>query len=568
MRISQLLDILTRRPALLFAGLGALFFLPGLGAVHLFDWDEINFAEAAREMILLDDYLRVHVRFLPFWEKPPLFFWLQVFAMKSIGIGEYAARLPNAICGILTLGILVRIGTTLYNVRFGIFWALCYLGSVLPHLYFKSGIIDPWFNLFIFLGLYFFILGYWKKKKSEAIILTQSSWLYTLFGGFILGLAILTKGPVAALIVGLVGLVYLVSQRFRLFIPPSQAICYGLMALIPFVTWLGIETWQNGSWFIKTFTEYQIRLMGTQDAGHGGFPGYHIVVLLIGCFPASIFALKSMWGKLYQKECQADFRFWMQSLFWVVLILFSIVQSKIVHYSSLCYFPLTYFAALTLYRLDLQEIVWSKVLRWGLYAIGGLFVLVCLSAPILATSLDFLKPLYQNDPTAIASIEADVAWTGWEFLPGLVLMAILFISDRFLRQNQSYTGAWILFAGTALFVTLALTFYVQRVEGYSQRAAIEHWQSLQGIDCYVTTFGYKSYAPHFYSDAQVPDSAELAQNKDWLLYGEIDKDVYITTKLQRLDRLIDNVPDIEELGRKNGFVFLRRKAVGMNAKMK
>ena len=30
----------------------ALLFLPGLGAVHLFDWDEINFAEIAREMVV------------------------------------------------------------------------------------------------------------------------------------------------------------------------------------------------------------------------------------------------------------------------------------------------------------------------------------------------------------------------------------------------------------------------------------------------------------------------------------------------------------------------------------
>ena len=30
---------------------GALLFLPGLGGVRLFDWDEINFAESAREMI-------------------------------------------------------------------------------------------------------------------------------------------------------------------------------------------------------------------------------------------------------------------------------------------------------------------------------------------------------------------------------------------------------------------------------------------------------------------------------------------------------------------------------------
>jgi 4-amino-4-deoxy-L-arabinose transferase-like glycosyltransferase len=29
-----------------------IFFIPNLGKVHLFDWDEINFAESAREMIV------------------------------------------------------------------------------------------------------------------------------------------------------------------------------------------------------------------------------------------------------------------------------------------------------------------------------------------------------------------------------------------------------------------------------------------------------------------------------------------------------------------------------------
>jgi 4-amino-4-deoxy-L-arabinose transferase-like glycosyltransferase len=31
--------------------LAAILFIPFLGNVHLFDWDEINFAESAREMI-------------------------------------------------------------------------------------------------------------------------------------------------------------------------------------------------------------------------------------------------------------------------------------------------------------------------------------------------------------------------------------------------------------------------------------------------------------------------------------------------------------------------------------
>jgi len=88
----------------------ALLFIPFLGGVHLFDWDEINFAEAAREMIVTGDFLTVQINFQPFWEKPPLFIWMQVLSMKLFGINEFAARFPNAICGIVTLMVLFSIG--------------------------------------------------------------------------------------------------------------------------------------------------------------------------------------------------------------------------------------------------------------------------------------------------------------------------------------------------------------------------------------------------------------------------------------------------------------------------
>src|SRR4029453_3440170 len=97
------------------------------------------------------------------------------------------------------------------------------------------------------------------------------------------------------------------------------------------------------------------RLHGKLFAGektvHTGFVGYHIVVLLLGCFPASFFAVQEMLTPAAGDERQRDFRRWMLILFWVVLVVFSLVQTKVVHYSSLCYFPLTYLAALQLERI-------------------------------------------------------------------------------------------------------------------------------------------------------------------------------------------------------------------------
>jgi len=78
--------------------IASLLFIPFLGSVHLFDWDEINFAESAREMIVTGDYNTVRIDFEPFWEKPPLFIWMQALSMKIFGINEFAAvfRMPFA----------------------------------------------------------------------------------------------------------------------------------------------------------------------------------------------------------------------------------------------------------------------------------------------------------------------------------------------------------------------------------------------------------------------------------------------------------------------------------------
>lgn len=55
--------------------------IPTIGLSALFDWDEVNFAECAREMIVSKDYFNVTINFQAFWEKPPLFIWMQALSM-------------------------------------------------------------------------------------------------------------------------------------------------------------------------------------------------------------------------------------------------------------------------------------------------------------------------------------------------------------------------------------------------------------------------------------------------------------------------------------------------------
>lgn len=534
--------------------LGAIFFIPLLGQLHLFDWDEINFAEASREMLLTGDYFRVYIDFQPFWEKPPLFFWLQALSMKIFGINEFAARFPNAIAGILTLILLFKIGSTLKNQRFGWIWVSTYFGSILPFLYFKSGIIDPWFNLFIFLGLYSFIRFYWVKKGIANQEGSAFKWL--VFAGLSIGFAMLTKGPVGLLIPGLCMVVYWVIKRFTWYVAPLNFVYFLFFAHLVMGLWLGTETLLNGPWFVKEFFEYQYRLFSTPDAGHGGFPGYHFVVLLIGVFPASVFAIRALW-RVPGLEDQRfkNFRLWMLVLFWVVLILFTIVKSKIVHYSSMCYFPMTFLAAYTIDEIMERRInfrVWMKILI-GL--LGGIYALATIALPFLGMRIDKLKPLFEKDPFALANLEADVTWQPVDAMPGIWLLLVLVYF--FFQQRKNFQKAvTALFAGVPVFVFLVLIFDINNIENYSQRAAIEFFKEKQGEDCYINTHRYKSYA-HLYYSKKEPVENERSYDKEWLLRGDIDKPAYFVTKINKTEGLKE-VPGMMELYRKNGFVFYKR----------
>jgi 4-amino-4-deoxy-L-arabinose transferase-like glycosyltransferase len=534
----------------------ALFYLPFLGGVHLFDWDEINFAEIAREMIVLDDYLRIHIHYESFTEKPPLFFWLQALAMQLFGVNEYAARFPNALAGITTLMLLYRMGEKLKDKTFGLLWAGAYFGSVLPALYFKSGIIDPWFNLFIFLGLYHLILLSWKKAGRLDIALPRSWFYYLFMASLFTGLGILTKGPVAFLLTVLTLGIYWVSERFRFFISPLNFGLYTLLSVAVPMLWFGLEALQNGPAFMIEFTIRQWMLFSTPDAGHGGFPGYHFVVLLAGCFPASVFLLRAH-GRLPRGEAfEMDFRKWMFILFWVVLILFSIVKSKIVHYSSMAYFPLTYLAALVAYYLIEGSVVLTRWMKRLLLALALLCGSVLIALPFVGMRAKLIQPYLAADPFAMKNLDAEVPWTGVEALSGVLLIGLTWAFLYFARQKRWKQAFGSLFGGTAVFVFVTLILVIGKIERISQRAAIEFYKTKQDCNCYVVTERFKSYAQLFYTQVS-PDSPR--KDSDWLKYGEVDKDVYFVAKVNGTEEL-EKIADVRFLYEKNGFTFWERKA--------
>ncbi|MBC9929755.1 ArnT family glycosyltransferase [Chitinophaga qingshengii] len=543
---------------LILAVIAALFFIPFLGRVHLFDWDEINFAECSREMLKLDDYTRIYVNFKPFWEKPPMFFWMQSLSMKIFGINEFAARFPNAICGIVTLIVLFVCGTRLYDRKFGILWALAFGGSLFPNMYFKSGIIDPWFNLFTFLALYYFILYHWKRNGFDKEDLNKKPVFYAVWSGIFMGLAILTKGQVALMVFLLVLGVYFLYNRFRIFFNWGHALLFLLVTALVTLTWYGYETAKNGPWFITEFLKYQYRLFTTHDAGQAGFFGYHYIVLLIGCFPASLFAIPAFFKGHYSSRYDKDFKMWMIMLFWVVTVLFTIVQSRIIHYSSLAWFPITFLAAYSFYKWDRKEMDYKKYVGALTTILGTIIAIVLLAVTLIALNIKRLIP-YVHDTFAQANMAADVHWSGLEGSVGILMVVTIIVGLRQLRKRAFINAATTYFVGTGLVIFMAAAIIVPKVEKYSQAAAIEFFEQRQGEDCYVTCLGYWSYAPFFYTHKEKPAN-QNSYEESWLLSGDIDKPTYFVTKVDRVDDYKQY--NLQELYRKNGFVFLKREVPG------
>lgn len=534
---------------LLIALGAAILFIPFLGHVHLFDWDEVNFAECAREMLVTKNYMRVQIDFQPFWEKPPLFIWMQALCMNLFGVNEFAARLPNALMGITTLCTLFYIGKRTVSERMAWWWVLLYAGSWLPAFYFKSAIIDPTFNFFIFVS---FFQVYLIRNGNLKV-------LHALLAGLFLGLAVLTKGPVAILVAMLSLVVYLILNKGLWGYKGWHFLILIIACAFTTFLWFGIDIVQNGWWFTKEFITYQIRLFRTEDAGHGGPFFYHFIVLLIGCFPAAAFLFqagkKSASTNLRKEE--SDFSRWMWVLFWVVLLLFSIVKTKIVHYSSLCYFPLTFIAALQLSRLDEGKIKLKKVVVVVLASVGILLAIIITLLPLAGLHKEKLVPLFDDD-FAVANLQAAVSWSYVECLFGLAYLSGIIASLIILRRSF-HKGMLILLVIQLLVIQVTMIHFVPKVEAYSQRASVEFYQSLAGKDVYLQPLDFVSYGYLFYSEKQPSVNPQYYKNKaSWMINGVVDKPCYFITKVTSEQEWSAN-PALIKIGSKNGFVFYKRK---------
>jgi 4-amino-4-deoxy-L-arabinose transferase-like glycosyltransferase len=159
-----------------------------LGAAPFLDPPEGIHAEIAWEMLRGAGWITPHLNGVPYFDKPPLPYWLTAAAFAWLGPTEMAARLPSALAAVAVAVLTALIGTRLASARVGLMAGLMVAANLEVFVFGRMVKPDMLFVACIFLGLYGFILAY----------LGGGRWPLLLFYGS-LGLAVLAKDFLGAL---------------------------------------------------------------------------------------------------------------------------------------------------------------------------------------------------------------------------------------------------------------------------------------------------------------------------------------------------------------------------------
>jgi len=158
----------------------------------------------------------------------------------------------------------------------------------------------------------------------------------------------------------------------------------------------------------------------------------------------------------------------------------------------------------------------------------------------------------------LANLQAKVERESWRIIGGVILLSAVIISFYLLQKKRNALGIRLLFSGSALFLIATLYLFINNIEAYSQRAAIEFYKSLPE-NVLALPYGYKSYAHLFYTN-KTAHQAKLTRDKGKLLKEEsrFEQPVYVITKNTKTERFEKEYPHFDYVGEKNGFVFYRK----------
>ena len=174
-----------------------LSFFAHLGNLPLFDADEGAYSEVTREMLINNDFTSGLLNDIPFFHKPPLFFWAQAASIKILGLTEFALRLPAALASFLSTASVFLFTRKFFNTRSAWYASLFMVSSFLFTVTGRAATPESMINLFMILTL-FNIYRFYNSGNKRHI---YWSFMFAALG-------VLTKGSLALLIATAVSFVF------------------------------------------------------------------------------------------------------------------------------------------------------------------------------------------------------------------------------------------------------------------------------------------------------------------------------------------------------------------------
>jgi 4-amino-4-deoxy-L-arabinose transferase-like glycosyltransferase len=261
-----------------------------LGASSLWDSNEAFYAETPREMIASGDYINPTFNYRPRLNKPPLSYWIVVPFYRLFGISEASERLPIVLAALAMIATAFGLGRLLLSSDAGLLAAIGLATSPRFLMFSRRIMIDVYLAMFMALALFLFTLA---EKRPER----RRSYLVLMY--VCIGLGIITKGPVAALLPALAFAIYFLINRQpgelrRLMIPTG----FLILALIVLPWYLAIY-FHNGWGYIETFL-VKDNLSRYAEPVWGPHRGilFYLPVVFGDFFPWSLFLFPLCWQGL------------------------------------------------------------------------------------------------------------------------------------------------------------------------------------------------------------------------------------------------------------------------------
>ncbi len=288
-----------------------------LGRYGLWEPDESRYAEIAREMLAMHDFVVPHLNYVSYIEKPPLLYWLTVCWMKLFGVNELAARLTPAIAAV---------GGTLATYVFA-------MRAMDRRRAFAAGLILATMPLYAVMAQ---VLTTDLLLTTTVTVATLAFYLHWVEGGrwcwiayLATAMAVLTKGPVGAVLPCLIMIAFLlwehdlrgVLRRFHVF--AGLAIVIAIAA-----PWFIYMTLRVPGYFQFYFIGEHLRRFLQSGYSHGEPIYYYVPVIIAGILPWSILAVFLDWRTI---RLDAPRRFCLIAAI-TILVFFSLASAKLIPY--------------------------------------------------------------------------------------------------------------------------------------------------------------------------------------------------------------------------------------------